>query len=232
MLLAFLAAPFFAWCIGPYQAGDKLVVHAPSGLVLRAAPDTTGEKIATLAYGEEVTVIKDDQPKKTTVVEEFPGFKIQGYWAKVKAKSGQEGYVFDGYLSKYPVPGAIVVDLKDGIAYSPAELYLLGVTKKRGVRIGLPKVGNQYDHYKQLFKNGAQVEFGGGEGGSGTILTFEKGITVEEAYLIGKGLWLKGMKTKPVNKKQKITVDSEDGQYQITVENRGGFTILSLNHAD
>lgn len=232
MLLTFLSFPLVVWCIGPYKEGDKLIVHASSGLVLRKTADTLGEKITTLPYGDEVTVQKDDQPKKLVLIEEFPGYKIRGYWAKVKSKNGEEGYVFDGYLSRYPVPGAVVADPKDGEAYSPAELYLLGVTKKKGVRVKLPKVGNQYDHYRQLFKNGAQVEFGGGEGGTGTVLVFEKGVSTEEAYLIGKSLWLKGMHVKSSNKKQKITLDSDDGQYQIVVENRAGFAVLTMNHAD
>ena len=91
--LPFLAAilflvPAIAYAIGTYKTGDKLISHAQNGLVLRKTADPKGERIASIVYGDEVTVLKNDQPKKAHQVEEFPGYKIKGYWVKVKTKRG------------------------------------------------------------------------------------------------------------------------------------------------
>lgn len=223
--------PSFAFAIGAYKVGDKLIVHAQSGLILRQTAAPEGEKLATLAYGDEVTVSKIDLPRVAHTVEEFPGFKINGNWVWVKTKAGQEGFVFDGYLSAYPIPGK-VIEVPEGENYSVSELYMLSKTAKKGVRLNLPKIGGQYENYRQVYKNGATVVFAGGEGGSSQSITFEKGITIEEAYLIGKGLWLKDMKVKASYKKFKIIVKSEDELWQITVEMQRDVPMLTMSHAD
>lgn len=232
LTLLLLLLPFASSAIGAYKVGDKLNVHAASGLILRQIASPEGEKVATLAYGEVVTVMADDQPKTAHMVEEFPGYKIRGFWVKVKSQAGQEGYVFDGYLSAYHIPGTGLTDAQKETGGSVAEQYLLGKSPRKGVKINMPKVGGQYDNYRQKYKNGAEVNFAGGEGGSSQSILFEKGISIEEGYLIGKMLWLKDMKVKTSLKKGKVTVDSEDGLFQITVENRGGFTLLTMSHAD
>lgn len=179
-----------------------------------------------------MTVQKIDLPKKAHQVDDFKGYKIKGFWVKVKTKAGLEGYVFDGYLSSYQAPGTALVEAQSEEASCTAEMYMLGKSAKKGARVVIPKVGNQYEHYRQAFKNGASVEFNGGEGGSSQSITFEKGITVEEAYLIGKALWLKEMKVVPVFKKNVITVSSYDELWQIVVENKAGAVTLTMSHAD
>lgn len=100
--------------IQQYREGDTLFVWAKSGLTLRAAPDFKAEKIITLPYG---TVVKThfDKYRDKNIAEieiavvqpyrlegkNYPGYKITGLWVQVTAK-GKTGYVFDGYLSKYP----------------------------------------------------------------------------------------------------------------------------------
>ena len=232
LTILLLLLPALSFAIGPYKVGDKLINHAQSGLVLRKTASQDGKRIAAVEYGDALTVLKNNEPKKAHQVEEFAGYKIKGFWVKVKTKDGQEGFVFDGYLSTYHVPGKVINDQIGEEASSTAEIYLLGKTSKKGARINIPKVGVQYEHYRQLFKNGAAVEFTGGEGGSAQVISFEKNVTLEEAYLIGKGLWLKGMKLKPSIKKNKITVDSDDELWQITVENKAGYVVLTMGHAD
>lgn len=185
----------------------------------------------TIAYGEEVTVVKSD--KKAHQVQEFKGYSIKGFWVKVKTKEGKEGFVFDGYLSSYPTPGKVIDDQQGAEAATVAELFLLGKTEMKGKRINLPKVATQYEHYRQLFQNGAAVEYTGGEGGSSQSITFEKGISLEEGYLLGKGLWLKGMELETQTiKKNVITAVSDDGLWAIDVANKGGVVVLTMSHAD
>lgn len=227
MLLFFQS---FAAGIGIYNPGDELFVHAGSGLLLRKTPDAKGERIQTLNYGDAVKVLKMDYKKKPHSVVEFKGFTIKGFWVKVSTAEGKEGYVFDGYLSKYRTPVKIVDDASTG--YSMAELYMLGNSEKKGERIDLPKAETRYERYKQLFKNGAEVEVDYGEGGSSQKITFQKGITLEEAYLIGKALWLKDMKLVSAFKKGGIAVSSYDELFQIEVSNKFGVVVLNMQHAD
>jgi len=233
-LLSLVVALFFfqsfAFGIGVYNPGDELFVHAGSGLMLRNTPDPKGERILTLNPGDPVKILKTDFKKKPYVVTEFKGFSIKGFWVKVSTAGGKEGYVFDGYLSKLRAPVTIVDDASSG--YSIAEFYLLGQSGKKGGRVDLPKSDTRYERYKQLFKNGSEAELDSGEGGSSQKITFQKGITLEEAYLIGKALWLKDMKVKSAFAKGKITVTSEDELWQIEVGSSYGVTVLNMQHAD
>lgn len=229
-LAALLMLPAFAWSIGVYNPGDELYVLAEKGLVLRKTGDLKGERILTLNTGDAVTVQKTDFKKKPFTAEEFKGFNIKGFWVKVRTADGKEGYVFDGYLSKYKAPTRVADDTNSG--YSTAELFLIRNSEKKGDKIVLPKTDTRYERYRQLFKNGSEAEIDNGEGGNSQKITFQKGITMEEAYLIGKGLWLKGMKVKSVIAKGKITVTSDDELWAIEVSNRSGITTLLMQHAD
>lgn len=97
-----------------YDEGDTLFVWAKSGLILRASPDFKAEKISTLPYGTAVKThsykYRDEDISEIEVAvvqpynfngKNYPGYKIPGLWVKVTAQ-GKTGYVFDGYLSKYP----------------------------------------------------------------------------------------------------------------------------------
>lgn len=219
-----------SFAIGIYNPGDELFVHAGSGLVLRKTPDPKGERVAALNYGESITVQKTDFKKNPYSVEEFKGFKIKGFWVKVTTNGGKEGYVFDGYLSKSRPVVKVIDDANTG--NSTAEFYLLGNSPKKGKRIDLPKSDTRYERYKQLFKNGSEAEIDSGEGGSSQKITFQKGITMEEAYLIGKMLWLKDMKVKSKFSRGMLTVTSEDELYQIEISSKIGVTVLNMQHAD
>ena len=230
LAVALIFFQFNAFSIGVYQPGDELFVHAGSGLLLRKTPTQKGERILTLNASDAVTVLKTNFKKKPFSVVDFKGYRIRGFWVRVRTADGKEGYVFDGYLSKYRAPITIVDD--SGSAYSTAEFYLLANAEKQGERVVLPKGPNRYEHYKQLFKNGAAAEIDHGEGGSAQKIIFQKGITLEEGYLIGKALWLKDMKLKSAISKGKITVTSEDEAYQIEVSSLNGYTVLNMFIAD
>lgn len=114
LFLIFFADMRSADAIQQYHEGDLLFVWAKSGLILRAAPDFKADKIITLPYGTEVKTLsskfrdEDISEIEVTVVQpytfngkNYPGYKIPGLWVQVTAQ-GKTGYVFDGYLSKYP----------------------------------------------------------------------------------------------------------------------------------
>jgi hypothetical protein len=91
-----------------YVWGDTLHVWATSGLNMREGPGTDFPKMKKLEYGDKVQVIDDylrSTPLNITVVKkskESDAFVMKGHWVRVIIGS-QEGYVFDGYLSRLPV---------------------------------------------------------------------------------------------------------------------------------
>lgn len=95
-----------------YHEGDTLYVWAQSGLVLRNEPGFDSKKIETLSYGTMVVTKRrkeidipdasvDAIPACTYESQNYPGYKISGQWVEITV-NGKTGYVFDGYLSKYP----------------------------------------------------------------------------------------------------------------------------------
>lgn len=228
--MALLLLPAAGLCITSYSIGDQLHVLAPSGLVLRETANPKGAKIGTIVLGEMLTVLKENFKKVPHSVQEFKGYSIRGYWVRVRTIGGLEGYVFDGYLSRYKAPGTF--EVKEGLdTFSMIEQYIGAHAEPRGPRINLPKTPNRYDHYKQAFQNSAEVEASSGEGGAWFKIYFNKGTSLEEAYLIGRLLWLEG-KVSPSIANGIITVNNETETQQIIVLNKGGTIILTLNIAD
>lgn len=235
-LLLFLA-PTLAFSIGAYVAGDKLTVHAESGLILRETAAPTGKKILTLEYGTLVTVQAEGLRKTPYTVTPFTGFTIKGYWVKVRAPDGKLGYVFDGYLSKYKTPGSLPngddPNADDADAGTIQERYLQMHAPRKGPKIDLPKGETRYDHYKVAYANGNEVEVNTGEGGSQYIIRFNKEVTLEEAYLIGKFLWMEQAENiKTSISKGVISMMSGDELWAVEVYSKAGIVHLVMQHAD
>ena len=85
------------------QANDPipqlLNVVAPSGLKLRATPGSDGE-VLTIIPSKSV-VLRIDNELYLPVEDEIN--YIRGEWIYV-SYHGEEGYVFDGFLSRLPIP--------------------------------------------------------------------------------------------------------------------------------
>lgn len=83
-----------------YQNGDTLNVVATSGLRLRTSPGSNAGTIRVLEFGEEV-IVKNTFGFDSTYQDKSGWFT--GNWISVSA--GQvSGFVFDGFLSKLPLP--------------------------------------------------------------------------------------------------------------------------------
>jgi len=67
-----------------------------SGLKIRSAPNLNGQVLTVIPFGERVEVIG-----KSSIEERIEW--MSGNWIKVNYQ-GIEGYVFDGFVSKLPVP--------------------------------------------------------------------------------------------------------------------------------
>lgn len=230
-LFSLILLPSFAFSIGTYAAGDKLTVHATSGLILRETAAPTGTKIMTVEYGSLLTVQAEGLKKTAHSVTVFPGFTIKGFWVKVKTANGKTGFVFDGYLSKYKTPGSLPND-DDSDVGTIQERYLK-MHSPRKSKIDLPKGETRYDRYKVTYTNGAEVEADMGEGGSAYTIRFNPGMTIEEAYLIGKALWMEDAENiKSSINKGVISLLSGDELWAMEVSVKGGIVYLVMQHAD
>lgn len=78
------------------QIAEKRFVYARSGLNLRKGPNLKDEKIETIPFGAELELLESSNEDLT-----IDG--LQGKMVKVRYKD-QEGYMFEGYLSKFPAP--------------------------------------------------------------------------------------------------------------------------------
>lgn len=230
LTLALFLLPASGFCIANYKVGDQLNVLAPSGLILREAPKAKGKKLTTVAPGEMVTVLQANFKKFSHAVTEFKGYNIRGFWVKVRTSGGQEGYVFDGYLSRYKAPGTFAIQEEEGSLTTP-EQYLAAHSEQRGARIEIPKTPNRYERYKQIYQNGAEVEVNIGEGGALYTMTFDQGLTFEEGYLIGRLIWMEG----PVKSRiegGKVTLLNQAETQEVVVKKQGGRIIVTLGIAD
>ena len=82
-----------------YNIGDTLNIVALNGLNLRKSGNTNGVKIGMLSNGEKAIILSMDSMMKDSM----DGFN--GDWIRVASITNPklEGYVFDAYLSKYPI---------------------------------------------------------------------------------------------------------------------------------
>lgn len=121
----FIIAVFSEKTPGPY------FILAPSGLNLRATADPSSERLTTIPYGTQIELLEAAK-KRDMMVDQFPG-------GMARVKYGErEGYVFDGYLSRFPAP----------IERQPIEKY---VERIREARQGVmyEKCTRDWDGYYQ-----------------------------------------------------------------------------------
>ena len=80
-----------------YKVGDNLTVVALDGLNVRSQPDEHSTKIGKLMNGAVVELLRIDSLETDTI------FGFEGHWIFVRDSNALEGYVFDAFVSKYPV---------------------------------------------------------------------------------------------------------------------------------
>lgn len=105
-----------------YVWADKLVIHAQ--------PDINSPALASLMFGDQISlssIADTTHPYSVTVFKLEPddeggtesNVTLDGYWKRVNGH-GVDGWVFDGFLSRYPVPKAIkkVGMMEDQVSYA------------------------------------------------------------------------------------------------------------------
>jgi|GEM_PF-461876 len=89
----------WASTVEPFDAGTQLFVTAQSGLHLRTSPDVHARSVKVIYMGEQVEVL--EQPDSMTTTQKIDW--VAGQWILVE-HDGDQGYIFDGYLSPFTVP--------------------------------------------------------------------------------------------------------------------------------
>ncbi len=99
--LATLLMMFFiaeTWAVEPHTPGSQLYVIAQSGLHLRTSPDVHANSVKVIDHGEQVLVLDQPDSLGSQRVD-----WVTGSWILVEHE-GDEGYIFDGFLSMLNVP--------------------------------------------------------------------------------------------------------------------------------
>ena len=117
MILAVLMVP----CIAAKadDASTRRYVWV-SSLIVRAEPDAKAAAVAKLPYGSEVTLFAETGASRHEVLFKLakngnsPADEValDGQWHRIHAAGG-DGWVFDGYLSRYPAPTVIADKNRD-----------------------------------------------------------------------------------------------------------------------
>lgn len=173
---------------------DTFNIMASHGMFLREDTNLTSKKIAKLPYATKLIFLKQDIISEELTIQETKYFEIKGRMQKVKVISqidslnNLEGYVFDGYLTKFPVP-VLNYDGMQGEQYVSSNFYYFKTNFKEGKK----KVTKKYNQgceedcdcaFEQKF--GSVIEYNESScSESGTNGSFKfNGLTIREAYFI------------------------------------------------
>jgi hypothetical protein len=206
-----------------YKTGSTLYVWARSGLNLRSKQDMNGAVLGRVTFGEAVTVVAD-----ANAVVPLTYDNIRGEWVKVKWKD-KEGYLFNGYLSRYGVMVADEASPHDGMI-----TYLKKVFRTKS-DTETPPDNRTYNIYRKIvFQNGVELEWLAPEGGSAMDVTFPAGvITFQEMYLLARAAYTSFF-TAPNKCDYKEGKMSCTDQYEASLDlsKTNGKYLLSWGHAD
>ncbi|GAB3705964.1 hypothetical protein GCM10027592_39000 [Spirosoma flavus] len=214
----------------PLQPKDIVYVHAPNGLTLRKTAAKDGAKVVLVPFdGAPLTVLTSPEDQYTA--ETIGAFKIKGGWVNVRTKAGQEGYLFEGYLSRHK---PLNMEKMDG-AVSMIDAFYRTISPVKGKRTTLPKKDGNIERYQYVYADGARFEEQQYEGGVTQFLELPKEkFTMQEVLVLFRTLWFQKEKTTATfdAAKQRLTLDSEGGYSQLIIQPKGNQWNLQFSTAD
>ena len=179
-LIAFLILTFFSGTMmghnGPESRTSR--VYAPSGLKLRVHPNTEGEILKIIPYGDKVIVMEE-------MLENERIEWMSGHWVKVQHE-GAEGYLFGGFLSELPMPKEDFELTQDdlGITY---PLLSWAEHNYDEIRTADTLLGEQIHKITQYMESGIRLTRRDTKYDFTVIMEIEDG-SVEEAYNLVRSL--------------------------------------------
>ncbi|GAB4021127.1 hypothetical protein GCM10028808_65000 [Spirosoma migulaei] len=222
--------PLISGTSQPLKVGDVVYVHAPAGLTLRKTNSRDGAKVALVSYAASLTILAMPDSSAPYKAESIGSFAVSGGWVKVKTRDGLEGYLFDGYLLRYPPS---LNEPQDGVDLIDWAYRTLSPSK--GKRATLPPIDGTLERYKQIFVDGASFELQAYPGGSTQILDISKSkLTMQEALIFFRPIWFLKEKTTATydSVKQRLEVHGEEGISQFTIQSKGTRLLLRFATAD
>ncbi|MCS7036804.1 MAG: SH3 domain-containing protein [Saprospiraceae bacterium] len=208
---------------------QRLYVHAADGLVLRKTPAKDGEKIAVVPRDTvPVTVLAPAAPNQRYVAEKAGDFELSGGWVKVCTASGQEGYLFEGYLLPFPPlkdwPGGDMMDVE--VAYS----YVSKPTKRE--KLEEPEL---MEGYRQYYQDGAFCDTKIYHGGSTFIFSIPaSSLTLQQALVLFRPLWFRES-SEPLRQepeREGVFVSGDGGYSFMSVALKGDRVVVEMGSAD
>jgi hypothetical protein len=147
---------------------------ASHGIYLRDSANLTCNKLAKLPYATKLILLNQDTISMEITIQETKYFEIKGRMQKVKVISqidslnNLEGYVFDGYLTKFPVPDLSYKGTKEN-NYLSADLNYFKMYFEEYEKYDVEKLPNCKDCVsKWKRKYGKNIIYGYDETGADT----------------------------------------------------------------
>ncbi|MVM38807.1 hypothetical protein GO730_16760 [Spirosoma sp. HMF3257] len=216
----------------PLQVNDIVYIHAPNGLTLRKTGAKDGTKVALVPFnGASLTVVSPPEPGVQYVAETIGGFAVKGGWVNVKTSEGLEGYLFEGYLSRYK---PLNVNKLEGNVATMDGFYRT-ISPLKSKRTTLPSINGSTERYQYVYADGTRFEEQQFPGGGTQILDLpaEK-FTLQEALVLFRTAWFGKEKTTGTydTAKQRLTIIAEGGYTQLTIQPKGNRLVLRFETAD
>jgi hypothetical protein len=222
---------------GDFELNENFHVMAMSGLRMRATPELKGKTILTIPYDGIVERVDNDD-YGVLEIEEIKGFKIEGNWIKVR-HDGKDGYVFDGFLTKFPLPKIVTYNDFDNRKYdSSFDYYFRTEIGGTSGRYDIEKYEDCESEVESDCACGYSQDFGPinyyttncSEGGGNYEIEIE-GLSLTEAYFIIKALDLNSilLTNDDYQPSEIITYDTTPQQINIEADGAGCYTTITVS---
>ena len=223
LIIGILIIQISAFGISEYEKGDSLFVLAKSGLSIRENSNTSSKTIGRIPYGEQIIT----QNQKTLFEYKFEsksifdkenfkptkkykkGIELKGRWIRVKYKE-KEGFIFDGYLSKFKPPKLERETNLFFLDYFENNYKISKEIKRRNKNVD----GGQD---RILFKNGIYFRGDSSTGWSNIKIVFPE-ASLEEIYLLI-------VRLNPYS----LSIKQTDDSTIEFIDDTGGITIKNVN---
>ena len=180
---------------------DTFNIMASHGIYLRDSANLTSKKLAKLPYATKLIFLNQDIVSEELTIQETRYFEIKGRMQKVKVISlidslnNLEGYVFDGYLTKFPVPDLnyeIKREANDEFVYADLNYLRTNFTsekKQKVKKFNLFENKKTFCAWEQRFDKGIRYEYSTcTESGQDIEMQFTN-LTLREAYFFSLVLY-------------------------------------------
>ncbi|MCC6410566.1 MAG: SH3 domain-containing protein [Saprospiraceae bacterium] len=217
--------------VAKVPVGSKVYAHAVNGLVLRQTPSADGAKLGNVPFnGSPLEVLVSPDPANVYVAETIGPYEVKGGWVKVRTSENKEGYLFEGYLSRY----APLVKEPEG-TLSSIEAFYQTVSALKGKPEPVPAKNGAMEGSMQRYADGARYELEFYEGGVTHNLVLPPGVfTLPEALVVFRSLWFgKHNTTTTYNEPTKtVMVLDADGYQALELKMEKDSVMLKFQSAD